>query len=63
MSVTSRATASTWSGYAEIRSASASVRRAAATTTSPAPTAASVIARPSPLLAPVTSHTLFIVSS
>ena len=38
-------------------------RRAVATTTSPAATAASAIARPKPLFAPVISQTLFIRSS
>ncbi|GAA2793639.1 hypothetical protein GCM10019017_43930 [Streptomyces showdoensis] len=37
------------------------VRRAAATTTSPAPTAASAKARPKPLFAPVTNQTLLMV--
>lgn len=62
VSVTSRATGSTWSGWAATRSSRADTRRAAATTTSPAATAASVKARPKPLLAPVISQTLLMGS-
>ena len=44
-------------GWAATRSSSAAGLRTAATTVSPASAAASVIARPKPLLAPVTNHT------
>src|SRR5580692_5038590 len=62
-SVTSSGSASTWPGCAAARASSDPTRRAVATATSPAATAASVIARPKPLFAPVISQTLFIMSS
>src|ERR1035438_5599210 len=62
-SVTSSGSASTWPGCAAARLSSDGTCRAVATATSPAATAASVIARPKPLFAPVISQTLFIMSS
>src|SRR5580693_4711029 len=62
-SVTSSGSASTCPGWAAARASSDATRLAVATATSPAATAASVIARPKPLFAPVISQTLFIMSS
>ena len=56
-SVTSSATGWIRPGYFSASSASAAGRRTAATTVSPASAAASVIAQPKPLLAPVTNQT------
>ena len=61
-SVTSSGSASTWPRCATARSSSDVTRRAVATATSPTATAASVIALPKPLFAPVISQTLFIMS-